>query len=45
MFVCQIQSDLQSGSEVIEVEEDNTINVRGKGYKVLIDNVCMSISE
>ena len=45
MFVCQFQSDLLSGSEVIEVEEDNTINVGGKHYKGLIDNVCMSISE
>ena len=39
MFVCQFQSDLPSGSEVIEVEEDNTINVIGEGNKVLIDNV------
>ena len=38
MFVCRFQSDLPSGSEVIEVEEDNTINVGGEGYKVLIDN-------
>ena len=44
MFVCQFQRDLPSGSEVIEVEEDNTINVGGEGYKVLIHNVCMSIS-
>ena len=44
MFECQFQSDLPSGSEVIELEEDNTINVGGKGYEVLIHNVCMSIS-
>lgn len=33
-----LMSDLPSGSEVIEVEEDNTINVGGEGYKVVIDN-------
>ena len=32
------QSDLPTGSEVIEVEEDNTISVGGEGYKVVIDN-------
>ena len=32
------QSDLPSGSEVIEVEEDNTINLGGEGFKILIDN-------